>query len=58
MVIQWFEKSHNTNKVLRELGEDPLEDASRIFQITYNQARACERAAVRKVCGIKEGLNP
>lgn len=53
MVINWFEKNHNTHKVLREMGDDPIEEAVKIFDITYNQAQACERAYVRKSRGTR-----
>lgn len=53
MVIGWFAKNHNTHRVLRELGEDPIEEATKIFDVTYNQAQLCERAYFRKEAGTR-----
>jgi hypothetical protein len=52
LVIDWFRKNHNFLKFLKELGEDPVEEAVKVFRITYNQARACEREAYRRHVGI------
>lgn len=52
MVIEWFARNHNAHMVLKELGDDPVEEATKIFDITYNQALICERASFRKVSGI------
>lgn len=52
LVIDWFEKNHNFLKFLKDMGEDPIEEAVKIFRITYNQALVCERASFRKRSGI------
>jgi hypothetical protein len=56
LVIDWFEKNHNFFQFMKELGEDPSEEVAKMFQITYNQARACEREAFRRSVGISIAL--
>lgn len=56
-VVEWFKKNYNTNKVLREFGEDPVYKAARIFKISYNAAKTCERLAAEQVEGTYRCLS-
>lgn len=52
-VIEWFDRNRNTNEVLRELDEDPIELAARLFRVTYNQAKVCERESNNRFHGVR-----